>query len=129
MCIISLPKKLYFFFIFLKVRFNIHLLTDLLLPFTICRSYETIFCRTTVCWQLLVLIHIHTRKSPRIFEIIRSGPNGILSGGKLILEKNLKLKISCQTPFNMSTISGFGGMAGFETRELVVTNCATNLYY
>jgi len=51
--------------------------------------------------------------------------------GKLILEKNLKLKISCQTPFNlhMSTISDFWGMYEFETRELFVTNFATNLYY
>jgi hypothetical protein len=51
--------------------------------------------------------------------------------GKPILEKHLKLKISCQTLFNlhMSTISGFWGMAGFETRELVVTNFDTNIYY
>jgi hypothetical protein len=45
--------------------------------------------------------------------------------------KNLKLKISCQTPFNlhMSTISDFWGMSGFETRELAVTNFATHLSY
>jgi hypothetical protein len=42
----------------------------------------------------------NSRISPRIFENIQNGPNGILMGlGALIHEKNLISKISCQTPF------------------------------
>ncbi len=50
--------------------------------------------------SLTPLTNIHSRISPRIFEKIRNDPNEILIGpGTLIYEKNLKSKISCQTPF------------------------------
>jgi hypothetical protein len=50
--------------------------------------------------SLTPLINIQSRISPRIFEKIRNGPNGILGArGTLIYEKKLKSKISCQTPF------------------------------
>ncbi len=50
-------------------------------------------------------ININSRISPQIFEKMQNGPNGILGGlGTLIHEKNLKLKISCQTPFNEPAI-------------------------
>jgi hypothetical protein len=56
--------------------------------------------------SLTPLINIHSRISPRIFEKIRNGPNGILTDsgarGTLFYEKNLMSKISCQTPFKMS---------------------------
>jgi hypothetical protein len=46
-------------------------------------------------------INTKLRISLRIFEKVRHGPNRILrSLGKLIRVKNLKSKISCQTPFN-----------------------------
>ncbi len=49
--------------------------------------------------SLTPLINIDSRISPRIFEKIRNGPNGTLKArGTLIYEKNLKLKISGQTP-------------------------------
>ncbi len=45
-------------------------------------------------------INIHSRISPRIFEKIQNDPNGILGGlGYTDSWKNLKSKISCQTPF------------------------------
>ncbi len=41
------------------------------------------------------VVHLDLRISPRIFEKIRNGPNGILgAGGKLIHKKNQKQKIS-----------------------------------
>jgi hypothetical protein len=50
--------------------------------------------------SLTPLINIHSRISPRIFEKIRNGPNGILRGPRdTDLWKNLKAKVSCQTPF------------------------------
>jgi hypothetical protein len=50
--------------------------------------------------SLTPLINIHSRISPRTFEKIQNGPNGILRGpGTLIYETNLMTKISCQTPF------------------------------
>ncbi len=46
-------------------------------------------------------LFIHLQISPQIFDKIKNGPNGILGGlGDTVHEKNLKLKISCQTPFN-----------------------------
>ncbi len=53
--------------------------------------------------SLTPLININSRISPRIFEKIWNGHNGILRGvGKTDLwKKNLKPKISCQTPFNL----------------------------
>ncbi len=49
--------------------------------------------------SLTPLINIHSRISPRIFEKIRNGPKGILMGpGDTDSWKNLKSKISCQTP-------------------------------
>ncbi len=49
------------------------------------------------------LINIHSRLSPRIFEKTLKRPNMGYPGarGTLVNEKKLKLKISCQTPFNM----------------------------
>ncbi len=51
--------------------------------------------------SLTPLIKIHSRISPRIFskkfEMILLGYSG--AQGTLIYEKNLKSKISCQTPF------------------------------
>jgi hypothetical protein len=45
--------------------------------------------------SLTPVVHLELRKSPRIFEKIRNGPNDILRGlGKLIHEKNQKSKIS-----------------------------------
>jgi hypothetical protein len=45
--------------------------------------------------SLIPVVHLDSRISPRIFEKIRNGPNGILWGwGKLIDEKNQKQKIS-----------------------------------
>jgi hypothetical protein len=50
----------------------------------------------------------HSRISPRIFEKIRNGPNGILRGPRdTVYEKNLKAKISCQIPFKDSKIKGW----------------------
>jgi hypothetical protein len=50
--------------------------------------------------------------SLRIFRTLRNGPNGILRArGKLINEKNLMTKISCQTFFNslfLRTVAGRG---------------------
>ncbi len=55
--------------------------------------------------SLTPLTNIHSRISPRIFEKIRNDSNEILRGqGTLIYEKNLKSKISCQTPFNFSKV-------------------------
>ncbi len=48
---------------------------------------------------LTPLINIHSQISPRIFEKIWNGLNGSGARGTLIYEKNLKVKISCQTPF------------------------------
>jgi hypothetical protein len=47
-------------------------------------------------------VNLDLRISPRIFEKIRNGPNGILwgwGGGELIDEKNQKQKISWHCPF------------------------------
>ncbi len=46
------------------------------------------------------MVHLEPRISPRIFEKIRNGRNGIYSGasGKLIHEKNQKSKISWHCP-------------------------------
>ncbi len=50
--------------------------------------------------SLTPAINIHSRISPRIFEKIQNGPNGILGGlGDTDSGKNLKTKISCQAPF------------------------------
>ncbi len=56
----------------------------------------------TFSWvSLTPLINIHLWISPQIFKKIWNGPNGIFrSPGKTDTWKNLKLKISCQTPFN-----------------------------
>jgi hypothetical protein len=44
---------------------------------------------------LIPVVHLDSRISPRIFEKIQNGLNGILwSWGKLIHEKNEKQKIS-----------------------------------
>jgi hypothetical protein len=49
---------------------------------------------------LTPLTNIHSRLSPRIFEKNGNDPNGILRGqGDTDLRKNLKSKISWQTPF------------------------------
>ncbi len=49
---------------------------------------------------LTLQINIHSRLSPQIFEKIRNDPNGMLRGpGDTDLWKNLKSKISYQTPF------------------------------
>jgi hypothetical protein len=49
-------------------------------------------------------MNINSQISPRIFEKIQKGSNGILGGlGTLIHEKNLKLKISCQNPFKYNS--------------------------
>jgi hypothetical protein len=56
---------------------------------------------------LTPLINIHSRISPRIFEkfeMVLMGYSGAL--GTLIYEKNLKAKISCQTPFQMLFYNG-----------------------
>ncbi len=46
------------------------------------------------------LINIDSRISSRIFEKNWNGPDGIRGPGEhWLIEKNLKLKISCQTPF------------------------------
>ncbi len=46
-------------------------------------------------------INIHSRISPRIFEKFETAPTEYLGAwGTRIDEKNLKSKISCQTPFN-----------------------------
>jgi hypothetical protein len=51
--------------------------------------------------QLIPAINIHWRISPRIFEKVQSGPMEYLGAwGTLIHEKNLKSKISCQTPLD-----------------------------
>jgi hypothetical protein len=51
------------------------------------------------------LINIHLRISPRIFENIWNGPTGILRDPRdTDLEKNLKAKISCQTPFKFNKL-------------------------
>jgi hypothetical protein len=45
--------------------------------------------------SLIPVVHLTSQISPRIFEKIRNGLNGILwAGGKLIHEKNQKQKIS-----------------------------------
>ncbi len=44
------------------------------------------------------VVHLELRISPRIFEKIRNGPNGIHTQG-LIHEKNQKSKISWHCPF------------------------------
>jgi hypothetical protein len=50
-------------------------------------------------WHML--INFQSQMSQRIFLQIQNGPNGILRcRGKLIHEKNLKLKVLYQTPFN-----------------------------
>jgi hypothetical protein len=50
--------------------------------------------------SLIPVVHLFLQISPRIFEKIRNGPNGILwGGGKLIDEKNQKQKISWHCPF------------------------------
>ncbi len=51
--------------------------------------------------SLTPVVHLDLRVSPRIFEKIRNGPNGILwgGGGKLILKKNRKEKIAWHCPF------------------------------
>jgi hypothetical protein len=53
--------------------------------------------------QLTPVINLYIQISPRIFVKIRKGPNWILRGQrKLIHEKNLKSKISCQAPLKRS---------------------------
>jgi hypothetical protein len=49
--------------------------------------------------SLTLLINIHLRISPRSkkFKMVLMGYSG--ARGTLIYEKNLMLKISCQTPF------------------------------
>ncbi len=50
--------------------------------------------------SLTPVINVNSVISPRIFEKIRNGPKGILLGpGDTDSWKNLKSKISCQTPF------------------------------
>jgi hypothetical protein len=52
--------------------------------------------------SLTPVINLYFRISPRIFKEIRNGPTVIVySGarGKLLHEKNVKSKISCQNPF------------------------------
>jgi hypothetical protein len=52
--------------------------------------------------SLALLINIHLRISPRIFEkleMVLMGYSG--ARGTLIYEKNLMSKISCQTPFKI----------------------------
>jgi hypothetical protein len=50
--------------------------------------------------SLTPLTNIHSQISPRIFEKIRNDPSeNSEARGTLIYEKNLKSKISCQTPF------------------------------
>jgi hypothetical protein len=45
--------------------------------------------------SLIPVVNLELRISPRIFEKIRNGPNGILRGlGKVIHEKNQKQNIS-----------------------------------
>jgi hypothetical protein len=45
--------------------------------------------------SLIPVVQLDLQISPRIFEKIQNGPNGILWGwGKLIQEKNQKQKIS-----------------------------------
>jgi hypothetical protein len=57
---------------------------------------------------LTLLINIHSRLSPRIFEKFQNGPNGILRGPRdTDLWKNLKAKISCQTPFKLYFLDFF----------------------
>ena len=57
--------------------------------------------------SLLPVVHLDSRISPRIFEKIRNGLNGIIwgggGGGKLIQEKNQKQKILWHCPFNKIT--------------------------
>ncbi len=51
--------------------------------------------------SLTLVINIHSRMSPRIFKKNQNGPMEYLGArGAMIHEKNLKSKISCQTPFN-----------------------------
>jgi hypothetical protein len=51
--------------------------------------------------KFFFLINLYFRISPRIFEKIRFGSDGLLRGpGETDSWKNLKLKISCQAPFN-----------------------------
>ncbi len=50
--------------------------------------------------SLTPVININSRISPRIFEKIQKG---LGAWGTLIYEKNLKSKISCQTPFHKVT--------------------------
>ncbi len=55
--------------------------------------------------SLTPVTNIHSRISPRIFEKNRNGPKGILGAWEtMIHEKNLKSKISCQTPFKSRRI-------------------------
>ncbi len=61
--------------------------------------------------SLTPVININSRISPRIFEKIQKGSNGIRylgAWGTLIHEKNLNSKISCQTPFNWALQTGNG---------------------
>ncbi len=53
--------------------------------------------------SLTSLININSRISSWVFEKIWKGPKGItMCQGTLIIEKNLKLKISWQAPFNVN---------------------------
>ncbi len=52
--------------------------------------------------SLIPVVHLDLQISPRIFEKIWNGPNGILWGwGKLIDEKNQKQKISSHCPYTV----------------------------
>ncbi len=56
--------------------------------------------------SLTPVININSRISPRIFEKFKTAPMEYLGAwGTLIHEKKLRSKISCQTPFNLFTLS------------------------
>ncbi len=69
---------------------------------------------------LTPVINIHSRLSLRIFEKILNGPNGIPGGlGDTDSWKNLKSKISCQTPFKLFFIWK-KGVEGWSKEQLTL---------
>jgi hypothetical protein len=68
---------------------------------------------------LTPVIDIHSRISPRISKKFETAPKEYLGAwGKMIYEKNLKSKNSCQTPFKDSTNNALKQIKHIRVRDI-----------
>jgi hypothetical protein len=68
---------------------------------------------------LTPVIDIHSRISPQISEKFETAPKEYLGAwGKMIYEKNLKSKNSCQTPFKASTNNALEQIKHIRVRDI-----------